>query len=86
MRRWIGCSSRRDSPYLTPVPFRGHRNEPMYVKHVAEALARIRNIPFEQAAQATYENGKRAFSAPVKGIVIWQTYTPTILAITCIST
>ncbi len=50
-----------DSPYLTPVPFRGHRNEPMYVKYVVEALAKIKNIPFEKAAEATTENGKRLF-------------------------
>ncbi len=50
-----------DSPYLTPVPFRGQRNEPMYVKYVVEMLARIKNIPFEQAANATLENGKRLF-------------------------
>lgn len=45
-----------DSPYLAPVPQRGKRNEPMFVRHVAEAVARLRGEPFEDVANATTRN------------------------------
>lgn len=45
-----------DSPYLAPVPYRGKTNEPGLVKHVAEEIARLRNIPLEQVAAATSRN------------------------------
>ncbi len=45
-----------DSPYLAPVPFRGKTNQPAYVKHVAEALAQIREVPVEQIARASTQN------------------------------
>lgn len=45
-----------DSPYLAPVPFRGKTNQPAYVKYVAEEVARLRGIPFEELAQATTDN------------------------------
>jgi TatD DNase family protein len=45
-----------DSPYLAPAPFRGKANQPAYVKHVAEALAQIREVPVEQIARATTQN------------------------------
>jgi TatD DNase family protein len=45
-----------DSPYLAPVPFRGKINQPAYVKYVAEEVARLRNIPFEELAAATTRN------------------------------
>jgi TatD DNase family protein len=45
-----------DSPYLAPVPFRGKLNQPGYVKHVAEEIARLREISFEEVARATTEN------------------------------
>jgi TatD DNase family protein len=50
-----------DSPYLTPVPHRGKRNEPAYVRHVAEKLAEIHGISVETVEQATSENTKRLF-------------------------
>jgi TatD DNase family protein len=50
-----------DAPYLTPEPFRGHRNEPAYVKYTAEKLAEIKGIPFEEAARKTAENAKKFF-------------------------
>ena len=50
-----------DSPYLAPVPHRGETNEPAYVKHVAEEVARLRGIPFEALARATTENFFRLF-------------------------
>ncbi|AAQ61382.1 3'-_5' ssDNA/RNA exonuclease TatD [Chromobacterium violaceum] len=51
-----------DSPYLAPVPFRGKTNEPAYVRHVAEFIAGLRGIPFEEVAQATTDNFFRLFA------------------------
>ncbi|MEO6749653.1 MAG: TatD family hydrolase [Casimicrobiaceae bacterium] len=45
-----------DSPYLAPVPFRGKRNEPMYVPYVAQEIARLRDIDVDQVAAATSSN------------------------------
>ena len=50
-----------DSPYLTPQAHRGQRNEPAYVRYVAEELAALRNISVEEAARITTENGRRLF-------------------------
>lgn len=50
-----------DCPYLTPHPHRGKRNEPGYVRLVAEEIARIKGIPFEEVAKATTENAMRLF-------------------------
>jgi TatD DNase family protein len=51
-----------DSPYLTPVPYRGQRNYPGYVKYVAQKISEIKGISFEEVAQKTLENGKRLFN------------------------
>ncbi|MGV0975655.1 MAG: TatD family hydrolase [Azonexus sp.] len=45
-----------DSPYLAPVPYRGKPNEPAFVRHVAEEVARLRNLSLEQVAEATTAN------------------------------
>jgi TatD DNase family protein len=45
-----------DSPYLAPVPHRGKSNQPAFVKHVAEEIARLRGIPFDDVAAATTRN------------------------------
>jgi TatD DNase family protein len=50
-----------DSPYLAPVPYRGKLNQPAYVFHVAEEIAKLREISFESLAQATTENFFRLF-------------------------
>ncbi len=50
-----------DSPYLTPVPNRGQRNYPGYVRYVAEKIAEIKGISIEEVALKTLENGKRVF-------------------------
>ncbi|MGC4379262.1 TatD family hydrolase [Fictibacillus sp. Mic-4] len=50
-----------DCPYLSPHPFRGKRNEPSYVKYVAEALAELKEMPVEQLIEKTSENAKRLF-------------------------
>lgn len=51
-----------DSPYLTPVPFRGKENSPAYVKYVAEEIAKIKEISFEEVDEATTENAKKIFN------------------------
>ncbi len=50
-----------DCPYLTPHPFRGKRNEPAHVKLVAEEIARLKDLPFEEIARVTTENAKKLF-------------------------
>jgi len=51
-----------DSPYLTPEPFRGKRNESSYVNLVAEEIARIKNISVEEVAEKTNRNFKTLFN------------------------
>jgi TatD DNase family protein len=50
-----------DCPYLTPVPYRGRRNEPAYVKYVAEEIARLKGIIVEDVARQTTVNAIRVF-------------------------
>lgn len=50
-----------DSPYLAPVPYRGKPNQPAYVLHVAEEIARLRSLTIEQVAAATSDNFFRLF-------------------------
>jgi TatD DNase family protein len=45
-----------DSPYLAPIPFRGKTNQPSYVKYVAEEIAKLREISFDELAAATTQN------------------------------
>lgn len=50
-----------DCPYLTPVPNRGKRNEPAFVKHVAEKVANLKNLSFDEIADQTTKNAKILF-------------------------
>jgi TatD DNase family protein len=50
-----------DSPYLAPVPHRGKPNEPSYVKHVADTLAEVRGITFDELADITKANAETLF-------------------------
>ncbi len=50
-----------DAPYLAPAPYRGKLNQPAYVRHVAEEIARLRDISVEDVAQATSQNFFRLF-------------------------
>jgi TatD DNase family protein len=50
-----------DAPYLTPVPFRGKRNEPSYVRYTAQKVAEIKGLSIEKVAEATTENALRVF-------------------------
>jgi TatD DNase family protein len=50
-----------DSPYLTPVPHRGKRNEPAYVRFVAETIAKVKGLTFEEVARVTSNNVRELF-------------------------
>jgi len=50
-----------DGPYLTPVPYRGQRNEPAYLPHIAQRIADIKSIPVNTLAEATTANARRLF-------------------------
>lgn len=50
-----------DCPFLTPVPHRGKRNEPKFVRYVAEELAKIKNVSIEEVGEITSGNAKRLF-------------------------
>jgi TatD DNase family protein len=53
-----------DCPYLTPVPYRGKRNEPAYVRYVLEKVAQILGRPVDEVDNLTTQNTKRLFSLP----------------------
>jgi len=55
-----------DSPYLAPIPHRGKRNEPAFVRHVAEFVAHLRGISLESLAEATTDNFERLFKVQVR--------------------
>ena len=50
-----------DAPFLTPMPFRGKRNEPSYIRYTAEKVAEVKKISFEKVAEVTTENAFRVF-------------------------
>ena len=50
-----------DSPYMTPEPYRGKRNNSIYVKLVAQKIAEVRNMELEDIAKITLENGKKVY-------------------------
>ncbi len=50
-----------DSPFLTPVPHRGKRNEPAYVRHVAETIATVKGVSLDQVATQTTDNARSLF-------------------------
>jgi TatD DNase family protein len=51
-----------DCPYLTPVPMRGKKNEPSFVKHVAEKVAELKKMSLEQVEKITTNNAKKLFN------------------------
>ena len=53
--------SETDSPYVTPAPHRGKRNEPVYVSEVVKKIAEIKGLPEAEVAQAIINNAKRVF-------------------------
>ncbi len=56
-----------DSPYLAPVPFRGKTNQPAFVRHVAEEIARLRAVELEEIAAATTNNFFNCFKVNIHG-------------------
>ncbi len=55
-----------DSPFLAPIPFRGKKNEPSYVKYVAQKIAELRGISFEEVERATTQNCINFFNLKLK--------------------
>lgn len=53
-----------DAPFLTPHPHRGKRNEPAYVRFVAEEIARVKSVPIDAIEQATSANAANLFGWP----------------------
>lgn len=51
-----------DAPYLTPVPFRGKRNESSYLKYIAAKIAAIKQVPVEEVASITTANAEKIFA------------------------
>jgi TatD DNase family protein len=51
-----------DAPFLTPVPYRGQRNEPGYVRFVAKKISEILNLPFDEVLRITSSNADRLFA------------------------
>jgi TatD DNase family protein len=50
-----------DTPYLPPVPYRGKRNEPSFIKFTAEKIAELKGVPVEEFGRITAENAKRLY-------------------------
>ncbi|WP_029688114.1 TatD family hydrolase [Thermoanaerobacter sp. A7A] len=55
-----------DSPYLTPEPYRGKRNTPVYVKFVAEKIAELRDMSCDEVCRITAENAMKLFNIHIK--------------------
>lgn len=55
-----------DSPYLAPNPHRGKPNEPSYVRHTAEYIAALRNMPMDEFAEQTTQNFFNLFKGAVR--------------------
>ena len=53
-----------DSPFLSPVPHRGKRNEPAFVKHIVDKISEIRGESFSQIAEKTTKNARQLFALP----------------------
>ncbi|MFA6257691.1 MAG: TatD family hydrolase [Candidatus Paceibacterota bacterium] len=54
--------SETDSPYVAPIPHRGKRNEPVYVREIVKKIAEIKNLPEQEVAEAIVANAKRVFT------------------------
>jgi TatD DNase family protein len=50
-----------DSPFLAPVPFRGKRNEPSYIRYIAEKIAQVKGTSVDKLAEITSDNAKNLF-------------------------
>ncbi|HEY1037680.1 MAG TPA: TatD family hydrolase [Candidatus Paceibacterota bacterium] len=62
--KWVPLDrmlSETDCPFVTPVPFRGKRNEPLYVQEVVKKIAEIKELPIEEVKKALLDNARRQF-------------------------
>src|SRR5205085_12493334 len=57
-----------DSPYMAPVPHRGKRNTPVFLRMIAEKIAELKGLDITQVMQATFENANRLFRLPLLAI------------------
>jgi len=67
--RWLPLEKmllETDSPFLTPVPFRGKPNKPAYIPVIANFIAELRDISLQELAEQTNENAQRLFKLPQK--------------------
>jgi len=67
-----------DAPYLAPVPHRGKRNEPAFVREVAQALAGARGEPYDALLRQTAANARRVFGAVVAAGAVTTPAAPTV--------
>jgi TatD DNase family protein len=58
-----------DSPYLAPLPYRGRRNEPAFVRHVAEAIAHVKRVPVVDVLHYSTQNFYRLYG---KAEMTWE--------------
>jgi len=56
-----------DAPYLTPIPFRGKRNESSYLKYIVQKIAEVKNVSDEEVARVTTRNAENIFSLQPEG-------------------
>lgn len=56
-----------DAPYLAPVPYRGKRNCSLYLSHVAETIAELKNVPVEEVCETTFRNAQALYLLSVGG-------------------
>lgn len=66
--REVGCKNimlETDAPYLTPVPYRGKRNEPSYIPLIAQKIAEVCQVSVEEVAKHTTHNAQKIFSLPL---------------------
>ena len=56
-----------DSPYLAPVPYRGHRNTSVYLTYIIEETARLKSMTYEDVERITYENAARLYGVRADG-------------------
>jgi TatD DNase family protein len=50
-----------DAPFLAPTPFRGKRNEPAYVRYIAEKIAELKGVSYEEVCEVTSRNVEAVF-------------------------
>jgi TatD DNase family protein len=60
-----------DSPFMAPTPHRGKRNEPAFVKHVAEKIAEVKGVPYEKVVEITTQNAIHLFDLEIEASQPW---------------